>query len=194
MVHLTDDDEMRLDDEILQDEEEQENQSDAAEDEHMDTTIVPSLFSSSSQDKEASQARSSKEKSPRTISTSLSSRNAHPKKKAQNATSPTQLKTTVLSPKSRKPKGTKVPWSKQEDSAVKRQLQHCLVLKKVPQKQDCLQALANEPALKNKDWKAVIFLCTIILKRSLNLCTIKLKTRRFVYSQTKKKSSIKVKL
>ena len=56
-------------------------------------------------------------------------------------------------------------WSADEISAVKRQLNHCLLLKKVPNKKDAEHAIALEPALKNRTLKSVKFCVYSMLKK-----------------------------
>ena len=56
-------------------------------------------------------------------------------------------------------------WTDIEMQAIKKQLSWFISLKKIPQQHDCLLAMKNEPALKNRSWKNIKFQVANIIKK-----------------------------
>lgn len=71
-----------------------------------------------------------------------------------------------MSTKSNK-RGDYIKWSTSEKDAIKRSLGKFIELRKIPQQHDCLLAIKNEPALKNRDWKKVKFQVANLIKKSI---------------------------
>ena len=63
-------------------------------------------------------------------------------------------------------KGQKIkPWSEEEIAAIKRSLQGYIFSLTCPGKTPCLEAIAKEPALKNRDWHTVKFKAAYIISK-----------------------------
>ena len=61
----------------------------------------------------------------------------------------------------------RVLWTEEEKQAVKKQLQQCLVLNRVPQKHEAELALSNEPCLRRRSWKGIKYQVYNLLKKQL---------------------------
>lgn len=67
--------------------------------------------------------------------------------------------------KNTKKRGDYQRWTTAEMQAIKRQLSQLISLKKIPQQHDCLLAIKNEPALRNRNWKKIKFQVANIIKK-----------------------------
>jgi len=67
--------------------------------------------------------------------------------------------------KNSKKRGDYQRWTNIEMQAIKRQLSKFIALKKIPQQHDCLLAIKNEPALKNRNWEKIKFQVANIIKK-----------------------------
>lgn len=55
----------------------------------------------------------------------------------------------------KKKKFRRKAWSEEETAAIKRQLKDCLLLNRVPRKDEAMKALQFEPTLHGRTWKNV---------------------------------------